>query len=395
MLFNRIMYILLILVAIIFNIFFDGYLALFVLAFVILLPVLSFVSLFFLRRQLNISVSAAEPVNTRKSKSTVRIILSTNYRFLSGKTRLRINSKNTFTNDESRDFIYISPSFEIHTVDLLFNSSHSGSLIFTVDEVKVYDFLMLFSLKKNFSENNSCRITVLPKGKIATASSSIKSGTEGDSNEYSKKLAGDDPSEIFDIRNYREGDRIRRIHRWLSEKHDTIIVKDFGEPVSEGVLILVDFSENLDLSEAALDLLYGIINNLMENDIKPSVKWYNGEDEKINDFYTNTEFDAQIFFSILLANAKCKSGLLENYIAADDVGKYSTFIYICSCPKSESIPILYELAQSIPTVIYEIAESGSIMLDEIRTVPAEYHRFVVQDLTKERSFTPQNKGENY
>lgn len=385
MLFNRIMYFLLILVAIIFNIFFDGYLALFVIAFVILLPVLSFASLFFLRKQLNIQVFAAEPVNIRGDKTTVRIALSTKFKFLSGKARLRVCSRNTFTNDEGRDFIYISPSFEVHTVDLLFNSGHSGSLVFTVDEVRVYDFLMLFSLKKKLKENNSCRITVLPAGSSVAALDSVQSGTEGESNEYSKKLAGDDPSEIFDIRDYREGDRIRRIHRWLSEKHDTIIVKDFGEPVSKGVLILVDFSENVNLSEYTLDLLYGVIDSLINNDIKPCVKWYSNEQGKINEFSSNAEFDAQIFFSLLLATSKCKSGLLENYFYTEDAGKYSTFIYICSHPKKETMSNLYEMAQQVPTVIYEIAEQGIVTPDDMRAIPAEYHRLEIGNYSSDGS----------
>ena len=377
MLFNRIMYFLLILVAVIFNIFFDGYIAFFVLAFVLLLPVLSFILLFFLKRQLDVQVSSLEPVNARGDKSIVRITLSTKFKFLSGKARLRIQYNNTFTDDKGRDYIYISPSFDVHTVDLLYHSDHSRALVFTVDEVRVYDFLMLFSLKKKLCGNNSCIITVFPAGSNTDVPRAIQRGTIGESNEYSKKLAGDDPSEIFDIRDYREGDRIRRIHRWLSEKHNNIIVKDFGEPVSESVLVLTDFSENVDFSECTLDLLYGVITFLLKNDIKPCVKWYGVEQGKINEFSSNAEFDTQYFFSILLASSKCKSGLIENYTYSEDAGKYSTVIYISSDIKKDILPNLYEIAQSIPTVIYETAEAGSVTPDHIRTIPAEYHRFEV------------------
>ncbi len=377
MLFNRIMYFLLIVLTIIFNIFFDGYLAFFVFMFVILLPVLSFISLFFLKKQLNIQVSALKPMNTRGNKSVVRIILSTKLKLPSGKARLRICYSNGFTDDAGRDYIYITPSFEVHTVDLLYNSLHSGSLVFTVDEVRVYDFLMLFSLKAKIRDNNSCSITVLPSAGSIAVPSSIRSETAGESNEYSKRFAGDDPSEIFDIRDYREGDRIRRIHRWLSEKYNTIIVKDFGEPISESVLILVDFSENADFSESILDLLYGVINILLKNDIKPCVKWYGAEQGKINEFSSNTVFDVQYFFSILLANSKCESGLLKNYICSGDSGKYSTVIFISSDIGRDILPNLYELAQSVPTIIYEVAEEGSETLDNMRTVPAEYHRLEI------------------
>ena len=77
---------------------------------------------------------------------------------------------------------------------------------------------MLFSIKKKTDiKSMSCKVAIMPEFRKNSIENKIKSGIENASLEYSRSDSGDDPSEIFDIREYREGYRIRRIHRWLSE----------------------------------------------------------------------------------------------------------------------------------------------------------------------------------
>lgn len=383
MLFNCIMYAILLISALIFNIFFEEYLALFVLVFLIILPIFSFISLFFLRKQLNIQLSTPAPLNELGENTIVRITASTKYKFLSGKLRIKINAKNTFTGDETQNYIYISPSFVVHKVDLLFNSHHCGSMTFTISEIKVYDFLMLFSLKKKLTQNSlSCITTVMPLGISSETSVKVESGIENESNEYSKKHDGDDPSEIYDIREYREGDRIRRIHRWLSEKHDTIIVKDFGEPISKGVLVLADFSENADLSDGMLDILYGVINALIKDDIKPTVKWLSRQKRQVMEFSASSNFNIHTFFSTLLESAECQGGLFKSYDFHEDIGRCSSIICICSHPTKETAARLYEISELIPTTIYEAVEENHAVTEDMKVIPAEYKVMVIPSTPK-------------
>lgn len=368
------MYCLLLFATLVFNIFFDGYLALFCLVFVLIVPIISFGLMFFLRNQFEIKLETVTPSSLVGDRCIIRVIASTKHNFVSGKVRVRIRTKNTFTGDETRDYIYISPSVDKHNIDMIFNSENSGSLLFEIDEIKVYDFLVLFSLKKKISDKDKyCRATILPTGISAALPNSIDSGIEDESNEYSKKIAGDDPSEIFDIREYREGDRLRRIHRWLSEKHDKIIVKDFGEPVSKGVLILTDFSDNVELSELTLSLLYGLIESLKEQDVKPDIKWFNHHTGQINEFSSGTDFNAPALFSIMLEGAACKSGLLENYIYTEDFGKYSTILYLCSKPNETVAAKLYELSEFISMMVYEICDEKNPPKKKIQDLPITHN----------------------
>ena len=51
--------------------------------------------------------------------------------------------------------------------------------------------------------------------------------------------SGDDPSEVFDIREYRQGDRLSRIHWKMTAKEEELMVKEYSRPLGgEGILCL-------------------------------------------------------------------------------------------------------------------------------------------------------------
>lgn len=57
---------------------------------------------------------------------------------------------------------------------------------------------------------------------------SDRSSVELDSDEYSMRHPGDDPSETFALREYVPGDRVRSIHWKLTEKTGEVIVRQLG-----------------------------------------------------------------------------------------------------------------------------------------------------------------------
>lgn len=59
-----------------------------------------------------------------------------------------------------------------------------------------------------------------------------------DSERYSQTKPGSDPSETFAIREYRPGDPIRQIHWKLSQKTDTLMLRELGLPVVNQTLLV-------------------------------------------------------------------------------------------------------------------------------------------------------------
>ena len=61
--------------------------------------------------------------------------------------------------------------------------------------------------------------------------------------EYSATRPGDDPAELFGVREYRAGDRQNRIHWNLTASRDVVMVKELGLVVDTSVLVLLDIYE--------------------------------------------------------------------------------------------------------------------------------------------------------
>lgn len=146
-------------------------------------------------------------------------------------------------------------------------SEYSGNLNISVASVRVFDYLKLFSLRKKKSAR--IQVAVLPSYYELTEDyleNSSKMQIESDY--YSTIKSGDDPSEVFAIREYREGDRPGRIHWKLSIKQNQLMIKDFSEPMNCSVVILTDMGISKDygilktvdaILECALSISYSFL----------------------------------------------------------------------------------------------------------------------------------------
>ena len=100
-----------------------------------------------------------------------------------------------------------------------------------------------------------------------------------DSQRYSTQRPGYDPSETFRIREYVPGDPIRQIHWKLTEKADTVLVRDFGLPIVSDMLLLLettsvaDAAIDLERMDAALDLFASVSRALILQDVPHTAGW--------------------------------------------------------------------------------------------------------------------------
>ena len=90
-------------------------------------------------------------------------------------------------------------------------SSQCGPVALWVEQAKIWDLFHLFG--KKIRVDGKEELSVLPEyyAAVVEITSQIREQLI-DSEEYDEKRPGDDPSQIFQIREYREGDRMQRIH---------------------------------------------------------------------------------------------------------------------------------------------------------------------------------------
>lgn len=87
---------------------------------------------------------------------------------------------------------------------------------------------------------------------------------------YDPHRSGQDPSEVFDLRSYREGDSVRSIHWKLSTRFDDVLVREASRPQDHAIAILFgifarDFeeSERPQVLSTALGLTASVSLSLM------------------------------------------------------------------------------------------------------------------------------------
>jgi len=162
-----------------------------------------------------------------------------------------------------------------------FISEFSGNISISLKKIRCYDSLKLFSLKK--SCNEEVKIAVLPnfydiEEDIINARN--KSSIESDL--YSTTNKGDDPSEVFAVREYREGDRPSQIHWKLSSKQEQLMVKEFSDPLNCSLLIFIDFSiqrgkDSLIYMDSLIESALSISYNLLLKNESHYFSWFDSQ----------------------------------------------------------------------------------------------------------------------
>lgn len=129
--------------------------------------------------------------------------------------------------------------------------------------IYVYDYLKVIMLCRRI-DISSCLLVMPQIPDVGAISKMQKDISEDDGLMYSTEKPGDDPTEIFAIREYEGGDKIRNIHWKLTAKTDKLMVKDYGLPLTDHDRVVVDIfpmekGEYKKTINQVYDLLYGLI----------------------------------------------------------------------------------------------------------------------------------------
>ena len=102
-----------------------------------------------------------------------------------------------------------------------------------------------------------------------------------DSEIYSTEKPGNDPGEIFAIREYVPGDAIRKIHWKLSEKCDKMMVREFGLQIVNDVLVLLETAgaASAEETDAITEVYASVCQALSNNGIVFQTGWRDPESD--------------------------------------------------------------------------------------------------------------------
>ena len=154
----------------------------------------------------------------------------------------------------------------------------------------------------------------------------------GETEEDEPEAAGNDHSQIYQIRPYRPGDRLQTIHWKLTARSGELYVREAGEPICLAAGIFMDFcaasQRERSNAEALVEAALSISNALLEQNCRHFIVWYDAEAKKLSKQRISKIDDIYALMSYLMS-ASCYEGfvdLKEMYKEAFPYGLYAADI---------------------------------------------------------------------
>ena len=270
---NIVIYLLLLITAFVFNIFYYGWFSWFLLVLTIAIPLVSLiVSLPFM---ICSAVNGAL-VFTYDSIKTgddfyVGVTGKKGRAVFCPRIKIKLNVKNDFCRkSENLKIIYSGTlNMPFYTKFNKF-SKHCGSVNITSKYAKIYDMTGIFFIPIKLDCNISC--DVMPKTKKPSVlPDSSKISILG----YKPKNGGF--SDYYELRQYQNGDSLKNIHWKLSSKYDDLIVREPSTPIYRQFYVRLLFTQNADINDDILARFMYVCNYLNKNGA-PCLVFNNGRE---------------------------------------------------------------------------------------------------------------------
>lgn len=217
-----------------------------------------------------------------------------------------------------------------------------GSVRITFSSVRVYDMFGIW--RNDISSDLEYRLRVLPD--VFQVYPHIMPGLRSDceSIEYSAYRPGNDLSEVFGIREYREGDSIRNIHWKLTGKCDDIMVKLPSLPVENSVMLMLETglaegeAHTPYVYDAMAEIYVTLSQTLADSGIPHSLAWYDRTESSMFCFDIVSEDDLSSVMDRILSarHGEDSVSAVDHYMTEEGAVDKAHLIYVA--PHQPRIP---------------------------------------------------------
>lgn len=270
---------------------------------------LAFGYLMLQKRKIIVGLDDVLPIAEKNQEIPVRLSMKNASSWAVARYRIELSVENEFTGEAFRHELSgtVKAGQEEKEV-LLLRSSRCGNLIIRLEKCWLYDSLgilrtaLLNGRKAAFRRRREMAVQrqsvgILPECHLIPVEVTRRTREfPADADEYSDRESGDDPSETYQIRAYRDQDSIHDIHWKLSAKADELLVKEHGRPLGCVVLLWLnlekksgqrrkrfvgdDRKENR-IASGILETAASISFSLLEAECVHMVAWYEKANQRI------------------------------------------------------------------------------------------------------------------
>lgn len=379
----KILFAVLIIICIVFYVMYLWDFALVLLAAIVSVPVIMFITTFITKRLIDVDFALKDDSVSKNESFPVNLCVNNRSIFPIGKAEARIEYSNVCSSDVS-SFNLLMPIQARNTQSISFQlkSRYCGMLCVRCAYIVISDPLKLFKFK--VGKNICTSIAVLPEGHDISGQVSFTDKINEESSVFSEYKAGDDPSEVFDLRDYNPGDKLNRIHWKLSSKKNEFIVKDYSLPVDIPCTMLVDLGLGgikkeciMPVFDTLVETFVSVSQFLIENERVHSIVYYSSAHSRfIERTVDSADSLAELTKEIILSlreGSTCASP--EAYFIDQNRISLSSFIYIT--------------AETDPTVLEFIDENiDADIKNAIVVVPSPEDAAAVEGISPDINILP-------
>ena len=195
-------------------------------------------------------------------------------------------AENRLTGDsENRTVTWMAgrnqPPFEVWI-----SQTYCGRIKVRSQSVKAGDLLGLVRFRTKSKISSFCLL--LPPQTAAEIGHSLPYYYDMNSDRYSELQGGDDLSEVFDIREYQDGDRIKAIHWKLSARNDQMVIREGSYPVNNRLLFLLengysfgDCKLEKESLQQSCSILLSLSESLLDKGIPHHMGWWREDEQRV------------------------------------------------------------------------------------------------------------------
>lgn len=355
-------YLILLVGAVLFFIMYRGNLSLILLVTALLFPVLLLVLLMIHRSSLRLALSVPQQTVNKGDIIPVQIRLSNTAFLPVSHVTLSFSYQNILCKKQESQTITTSiPAKGTRVVTMELSSAHCGLLRFSVDKIRILDYIRLW--KTTRTSRLTTEVVILPQVWPVGLDMAPIYNTQIESDRYSDIKSGDDPSEVFGLRDYQPGDAQSRIHWKISSKRDSLVIKEYSLPIINSACVLLDWrARNIALLETILETALSLSEGMRELELNHTVSWYSPTQEKVVTRSVSQPEDCADLVGELLRCTPAESSL-PAWALLESTSPISHFIYITSQLDESDLNGITDINALRKTVLYTTEESEYALTD--------------------------------
>ncbi|MBQ7920163.1 MAG: DUF58 domain-containing protein [Lachnospiraceae bacterium] len=238
--------------------------AIFLLGFELLLPTFLYLLILYFSKNIQVCIELSV-IAAKGEEIPVKICLKNKGRLPISRVEAQVICRDAF---DSRRIIetmncVIDARGESY-IQMGMRAQYAGRLEFQIGRVKVYDYFHLLSKKVPYDKEWR-QMVITPDIYPIGIEGTTDVFNEWQSGElHSVDRSGDDVSEVHDVRAFRAGDTLHKVHWKLSAKTEELLVKEFSGSMKNTVFVFIDlFSESHEeWTHECFDRMMGMLASL-------------------------------------------------------------------------------------------------------------------------------------